>query len=165
MLRLTATREFTLRKYSNSENIIEHLNEMEKLRGQIELTGSKISEADMAIRILESLPSSWEMFKQSVRLNKDILKSYTKLKPEIIMQAGYYKSEDDTAKTTAIALKGTIKNRNRFKGDCYKCGKRCHMAKDCWAKKDGKQVQKKIDLLLVATRVGEKVENPSIDDK
>jgi len=69
-------RIFSMARMNGDGDLIEHLSIMERCKRLLEKTEAKISDTEMVLRIMDSLPSSWDSFCQGIRSQKEITKNY-----------------------------------------------------------------------------------------
>ena len=110
-------------------NLIEHLSIMERCKRLLEKTEAKISDTEMVLRIMDSLPSSWDSFCQGIQSQKEITKSYTNFKAALLEEADYRKmSKSSHPRTQQTAL-----NAAKSKITCHNYKKPGHKKAECWA--------------------------------
>ena len=84
-------RIFSMARMNGDGDLIEHLSIMERCKRLLEKTEARISDTEMILRIMDSLPSSWDSFCQGIRSQQDIMKNYTRFKSAILEEADYRK--------------------------------------------------------------------------
>ena len=109
----------------------EWIDRLEELRAELEIMGSKISEEDTMIHILNNLPSQYETIVEKLISEISILK-IEDVREEI--QSKYrrlmkYADEDNEKAEQVLVASNTFKKK--FKGKCNKCGIYGHKAAEC----------------------------------
>ena len=64
-------RIFATARMGADGDLIEHLSIMERCKRLLAKTDAKITDTEMVLRIMDSLPSSWDAFCQGIRSQKD----------------------------------------------------------------------------------------------
>ena len=144
--RLWLKEKFATFKYTTA-NMSAHVMELQQL--VLEMNGAECGpcEEDVCATMLRSLPASYESLVQAFRMSVSRF-SFKDLVSKLIAEEVRMKDSSRIEEVTALHVskqkeKGKFVKKNsgqRKKGSsvqCFKCGKRGHYARDCWAKSNG----------------------------
>ena len=144
-----ANKLFLRKKYftatmAESDAMLEHINRMKSLAGQLESVGATVTEEDQVATLLCSLPDSYNnliiaLESRAEDLRMDFL--VARLLHEEHKRKGEIAASDATEKAM-VSFKGKPgkqaenksyigKTSMKKKGKCYNCGVQGHFAKDC----------------------------------
>jgi hypothetical protein len=84
--------EFFAAQMNEGEDLVSFLGKMERLQRLCEGTIIKISNAAFIMKVMQSLPSTWQTFCQGLRSNDKILDSYTVFKQILLDEERMRKS-------------------------------------------------------------------------
>lgn len=122
-------------KLIDGENMVDHIKKMKVLCHQLDDIGSSVSEEDLSLILLSSLPDTYD----PLIISLETLGTSTKLQSDMVVSrllAEYSRREEGkTRGETALVSHSSI-NNNRPKASitksCSHCGKTNHSKEDCW---------------------------------
>jgi len=99
---------------------------------KLEMIGDKIEEEDVALRLIWSLPSSYELIKPVLMYGKKTL-TVNEVACKIYFEERRMKSDENMSTNSIITVRSeTHVNKNYKKKVIYwKCGKSRHLKKNC----------------------------------
>lgn len=115
----------------------------------------KIQEEDKAIALLCSLPESWDNFVTSISFSSANSLKFESVVGALLSEEVRRKSSIETAASEAMVARGRSKERGekpkgsskskskgmKCKAKCWNCGKIGHLKKDCWKRKESKNLK------------------------
>ena len=140
--KISVENEYTKMKMKAGEDPDIFITSMEFLVERLEELGKSVSEEDLIIRILNSLPEGYEieisqleekMGSQSQPTLEDVRE-----KLSLRYTRGKHNHDDDDAETVGGKEETALYAGSQFKGKCNFCGKYGHKQADCMEKKLGK---------------------------
>jgi hypothetical protein len=132
--------KFFTMKMQELNELLQHINKVKILADQLEALDMPVTEGDIVMTILESLPSSFENLIVAME-TKDIKEVTLIYVTSRLMHEVTRKEHQNVAMDNA-ALVAYHKNggeSNHARGDpplCFNCGKLGHYARNCWKRKD-----------------------------
>ena len=141
-------RKFFTMKMQESDDLLQHINKVKTLADQLEALDVPVTEGDIVMTILESLPSSFENLIVAME-TKDIKELTLAYVTSRLMHEVTRKKEHQNAAVDNAALVAQHKNASggessHARGEpllCFNCSKPNHLARNCWKKK-GNQREK-----------------------
>lgn len=130
--RLLLKEKFHNLRMGNDTKISDHLSNINEIVSELEAIGVKIEEEDVALRLIWSLPSSYELIKPVLIYGKETL-SFDEVASKILSEERRMKSDEGMSTNSIMAVRsGTHANKNyKKKVVCWKCGKSGHVKKNC----------------------------------
>lgn len=140
--RLFLRRKFFTAQLQDGESMQEHINKVTTLSEQLEAIGAKISDEDIAMTLLCSLPQSYENLIVALESRADSLTA--EIVRTRLLQEEARRKENDPARHEEAAL--LAKNKGKKEGQwreeshqrnydkrikCFNCGKKGHKAAEC----------------------------------
>jgi gag-polypeptide of LTR copia-type/GAG-pre-integrase domain len=110
----------------DSQNMIEHISNFEELVSRMRCAGLQPSQEELVLGFLRSLPQEYAMFMHAMRLTSSSI-NMAMLTSQVLSEETRLKSENKISDSTAMVTKSN-KYENR---ECFKCGKKGHIAKYC----------------------------------
>jgi hypothetical protein len=126
---------------SEEDDMIEYFGKLEGIQRKLNGTAAPVTDEELIVRLIGSLPQSWDSFIQGLRSSANVLEKYETVKSAIIQEniARKYKNVIKTegeGKAKGSAFNTDAKS---FKGECHNCGKKGHKKEQCWAKGGGQE--------------------------
>ena len=135
---------FTTFKYNESKPPQQNFDDFDDITRRLELAKVKLDLDLVKATLLNSLPDSWNQFKQGWNSNPS--KSLSELKVAIECEAIRRKQYDTSEEVTAMMAKFSLKKKPRGQGNrkwsqtsttkktivCFRCGKKGHRKKECY---------------------------------
>ena len=117
-------------------DVVEYIGMLEKLQRKLKATSAPVSDEELIVRVIGSLPVSWDSFVQGLRSNTETLKKFDLVKAALVQEESNrvfrgQSKEKEKEKHHAFHVKA------RFNGECNNCGKKGHKKDTCWAKGGG----------------------------
>ncbi|KAF7823624.1 Zinc finger, CCHC-type [Senna tora] len=111
--------------------IFYHLSTLNGIVSELESIGVKIDE-DKALRLIWSLPSSYEYIKHILMYGKDTL-NFEEVTSKIIVEEKRMKCESRNSIDSVMVTKNGSDGRKKYGKNvtCWKCGKSRHVKKNC----------------------------------
>ena len=132
--RLYLKEQFHTLRMDEGAKISDHLSVLNGIISELEAIGVKIEDEDKALRLILSLPPSYEHMKPILMYGKESL-NFAEVTGKLLSEERRLKSEGraSTENSALVASKGKKKN---FMKDivCWGCGQTGHMKRNC---KDG----------------------------
>ena len=156
-------------KIANGKSVLEQLEEFGKCLDDLENIDEEINDEDKALMFLNSLPPSYEHFKDAMLLGRDSKISYEevysvlKLKevqktnsktPDVLAESLNVKAEFKKNGKKKMQKKPLNDKRGYGKEtrSCHYCKKPDHLKKNCWSWRRSKQRKKVERTLLILQR-------------
>lgn len=137
---------FQTAQMHEEDSLHEHIATLEKCRRILSTSDAKVGEGELVLRLMDSLPPSWEPFLSATRAQRGILSNYAILKPHLITEyehkVAMRKKEASESGSHKTAL-NTRQDNEPHSSPCFckNCHKPGHLANDCWSKGGGKAGQ------------------------
>ncbi|CAL5211080.1 unnamed protein product [Lathyrus oleraceus] len=124
--------------------VSDHLSVLNGIFYELETIGVEINDEDKALRLIWSLPSSYEHIKHVLIYDKETL-SFEEVASKIISEERRLKDEDNTTSNSMLFARGMsyVKKNNETGVRCWKCGKHGHIKYKCH---DGEALEKGTEL-------------------
>ena len=122
---------YTLRMDGNTK-ISDHLSTLNGICSELESIGVKVDDEDKALKLILSLPSSFEYMKPVLMYGKETL-NFSEVASKIISEERRLKCESQAVTDSALVARdesGRKKNSGK-KVTCWKCGKTGHVKRNC----------------------------------
>src|SRR5579875_1494527 len=150
-------RKFFTMKMQESDDLLQHINKVKTLADQLEALDVAVTEGDIVMTLLESLPSSYENLIVAMETKdiKDLTLEYvtSRLMHEVARKKEHQTvAMDNAALVTQQHKSGNGGDSSYRRGEplvCFNCGKPGHIAKNCFKKKGNR---------------GEKANKAKVDD-
>ena len=117
------------------DDIVLFLGNLEKCKRFCENSKAPISEQELIIKVMYSLPSSMDSFCQSIRANPKSLASYEMIKAKLLTE--FMINHDDRAPQSQKQQAMHAQRNKKIK--CFNCGKSGHVKANCYAEGGGKE--------------------------
>lgn len=137
---MTVRTEFYALKMEENDDIVLFLGKLEKCKRFCENTTAPISEQELIIKVMYSLPHSMDSFCQSVRAIPDSMSSYEDLKSRLLTE--YMLTRGD--RVFQAKPQQAMQAQRDKKIKCYNCGKVGHIKAECYAHGGGKSTRQKL---------------------
>lgn len=124
-------------KWSNGQNVIEHIGKMEQLFRMAHGTEAMKRENELIPLIMLSMGEQWSPFFTALRGNANMMNSYMNFKAEMVTETVARDSILEVPNTPNRSVNYARTNQNRprkFRGKCFKCKRTGHKEADCYAK-------------------------------
>ena len=132
----------TLKKTAN-ETVMQYYTRALSLASELRESGENISETDMVATIMNGLPREYNLVKTTINAS-GVMPALDRLKMILINEESNMIGDGDMpvhgstqydqgeiSSQPSFARLGHAKQRKKFTGKCYKCGKKGHMARQC----------------------------------
>ena len=144
-LAVRSRKTFAEAKLEEGDDLVEHLGKLERIRRLLAtIPGSAIGEQELIIRVMDSLPNSWESYFEGMRAQKDLMTKYTDFKAHVLSENEFRKHRNQAKgdRKSGVAMEAKWKgDKKPFAGKCNNCGRVGHKKVDCWAAGGGKSGQ------------------------
>ncbi|CAK8574851.1 unnamed protein product [Lathyrus sativus] len=109
-----------------------HLSVLNNIVSELETIGVKIDDEDKVLRLIRSLPSSYEYIKLVLIYVKEIF-NFEEVASKIISEERRLKGEENTSSNSVLVARGRsyIKKNNETSVRCWKYGKLGHINNKC----------------------------------
>ena len=143
-------RKFFTIKMQESDDLLQHINKVKTLVDQLEALDVAVTEGDIVMTLLESLPSSFENLIVAME-TKDIKELTLTYVTSRLMHEVTRKKEnqnvamDNTALIAHHHKSGGGGESSNARGEplqCFNCGQPNHLARNCWKHKRNNQCEK-----------------------
>lgn len=144
----------------DSTDIPTHITELREVKDQLAIMDNNITDLEFVIVLISSLPESWDSFTSAhlgnnnlsaIATSSTMASTSTSIAPTVISSFELIalildedhrrkeKSGEAVGGSSAMFARNSKHTHKHNESDpsCYNCGKRGHMAKDCWAKGGG----------------------------
>lgn len=125
--------QFHTLRMDEGMKISDHLSVLNSIVSELEAIGVKVEEEDIALRLIWSLPSSYEHMKPILlHGNEELVLSEVTSKlfsEEKRLTSGNHSSSGDSAYVSVVS--GKKKNFKKKEVVCWKCGQSGHLKKNC----------------------------------
>lgn len=145
--RVSLKRQLFNSKFNETNTMQSHVNSLRSLALQLEITGAPVSDEDLAVVLLCSLPSRFDAFvvQMDGRPTQDITFNFvsSRLLAEFERQSS--QTRDSPLGASALITSSSSRTSSRRGGEvsrdrprCHWCNRRGHSEDTCWDKEDGK---------------------------
>ncbi|CAK8565582.1 unnamed protein product [Lathyrus sativus] len=112
--------------------VYDHLSVLNGIVSELETIGVKIDDEDKTLRLIWSLPSSYEHIKPVLIYGKETL-SFEEVASKITSEERRLKGEENTSSNSVLVARGRsyVKKNNEMGVTCWKCGKLGHIKYKC----------------------------------
>ena len=128
--RIALKRRFYNFKHDTDQSIHTYINGIQDLASRLKGIKVTLQDDDIVDVLIFNLDESWSNIAGVLCSSKDELK-LSDVTSALIDEEGRRGYDPMEIAESPMAMAG----RARPEGDCWRCGKRGHMAKDCWAEK------------------------------
>ncbi|QHO24915.1 Retrovirus-related Pol polyprotein [Arachis hypogaea] len=133
--RLLLKEQFHNLSMDHNVKISDHLSAINGIVSELEAIGVKIDDEDKALRLILSLPSSYEYVKPVLMYGKETL-NFEEVASKLIAEERRMKNKGNTSSDLALAKSDNYEKRNCGRSvTCWKCGKSGHVKRNCPDKK------------------------------
>ena len=140
-------RKFFTMKMQETDDLLQHINKVKTLADQLDALDVPVTEGDIVMTLLESLPPSFENLIVAME-TKDIKELTLAFVTSRLMHEVTRKKEQQAMATDNAAMVAHHKHgghSSRTQGEpplCFNCGKPNHIARNCWKPRKGGQREK-----------------------
>jgi hypothetical protein len=132
-------------------NVVDHLNTFNTLIVQLTSMEVKFEDEDKASALLCSLPEFWDNLVTSIIFSSTDVLDYDSIVGALLAEEMRRKTSKENSNTEAILVRGRTKEQTertfyrsksrhrKGKEKCWYCGKRRHLKKDCWKRKESEE--------------------------
>ena len=134
--------EFGTAMMEEGGDVNAHITKLESLRRLLKGSAAPVAEGEMVLRLMKSLPDSWDTFCTGLRARQDIMTKYEEVKSEIkdeSVNRGISKPKEKEKRPAFSGYKKDTPHGAKSTGTCHNCGTKGHKAADCWKKGGGKE--------------------------
>ena len=112
--------------------VYDHLSNLNEIVCELETIGVKVEEEDISLRLIWSLPSSYELIKPVLMYGKETL-NFDEIANKILFEErGMKSNENMTTNSMMVVRSGTHGNKNhKMNVVCWQCGKLGHVRRNC----------------------------------
>jgi hypothetical protein len=137
---MTCRSEFYNLRMDEKEDLVSYLGKLEKIQRLCKKSKAPINDEELIVKVVHSLPKSFDSFCQGLRSNRNLLDSYQVIKEQLLSewQARGLIQISNVDEKRAF---NSERKSGKFKFKCFNCDKPGHKKADCWAKggdKEGK---------------------------
>lgn len=142
-------------KMSPGDSMAQHIAKIESMAKQLKENGEDISDTAIITKILSTLPPKYRSLRQAWMSLDSSKQTVINLTARLLDEEASFGVEEEN-ETALVVAKQNDKKRNFTSTEtkreqrpssssmnhrfvCYKCGKRGHFAKDCWASKQNEE--------------------------
>lgn len=129
--------QFAKTKMEHDESALQYLMRLEKLQKKCTGTEAPITEIELCIKAVNSMPENWDVFVTSYRSNPANLKNWEKLKQDYTTEWQRMNPPQDYRIQVEQSANYTEKKR-KFDYECHNCHKKGHLKRDCFKEGGGK---------------------------
>lgn len=142
--KLVLTQRFYEYRMDASDSVVQHVAKVQNMAAQLADVGEKMSEVAIMAKILASLPSKYNALRTAWDSVDSSKQNVSNLQERLIKEEARLSADDDAATAFAATRiekkpfeKGGTTKFKKKKADieCYRCGKKGHMAFECPTKK------------------------------
>ena len=152
MVSIDLRRRFQEVRCAEKGDVIAHLATLRTMREDLASMGETLSENDFYAIIMGSLPSSFDNYISAVSATSSVLGSHLSADDLMLtiteeyerrnLKAKFGKKDENVALYSNDSEKGNKGGSSSKKNvECYNCGKKGHIKKECWAEGGGKEGQ------------------------
>lgn len=129
--RLYLKEQFHTLRMDEGVRISDHLSTLNGIISELESIGVKIEDEDKALRLVLSLPQSYEHMKPILVYGKETL-VFAEVTGKLLSEERRLMSEGKTSsETLAMAASSKGKKKDSKGGVCWRCGKPGHLKRNC----------------------------------
>ena len=129
--RLYLKERFHTLRMDEGTKISDHLSVLNGIVSQLEAIEVKVDEKDKALRLILSLPTSYEHMKTVLMYGKDSL-DFAETTSKLLSEERRLKSEGRDSHNNSMLVVGNRKKKNFIqKKGCWECGLSGHLKRDC----------------------------------
>ncbi len=129
---ITLYTELTSLKKQENETIVDYVIRAERSATALREADEVISDALLIAMVLKGLPSEYNTF-ATVVVQREKQMNFAEFKSAL-------RSHEESAKTQSVKTVDTGDNimvtKQKFDGNCFKCGRKGHKSSECWSKSE-----------------------------
>ncbi|KAJ3525781.1 hypothetical protein NMY22_g10432 [Coprinellus aureogranulatus] len=127
-------------------DMVEHISSLRALQSELALMENVVSNEDFVMVLITSLPESWDGFTSAYLDSKSTSTSLSssELIPHLLEEDRHCRGRGGDPAHSLQAKFKSCSNGGKGGGlkttkECYNCGKKGHLKRDCWAKGGGRE--------------------------
>ena len=136
---MTCRSEFYNLRMDEKEDLVSYLGKLERIQRLCKKSKAPINDEELIVKVVHSLPKSFDSFCQGLRSNRNLLESYILIKEQLLSEWQARSAGQMSKMEEKKAFK--TEKKPKFQGKCFNCDKTGHKKSECWAKggdKEGK---------------------------
>ncbi|KAJ9561463.1 hypothetical protein OSB04_006623 [Centaurea solstitialis] len=128
--RLYLKEQFHTLRMDGGTKISDHLSVLNNVVSELEAIGVKVEDEDKALRLILSLPSSYEHMKPILMYGKETLK-FADVTSKLLSEEKRLEGGSMTSSEGTVLVARHGKKKNSGKVTCWKCGESGHVKSNC----------------------------------
>lgn len=149
--RLYLKEQFHTLRMDGGTKISDHLSVLNNVVSELEAIGVKVEDEDKALRLVLSLPSSYEHMKPILMYGKETLK-FADVTSKLLSEEKRLEGSSMTSSEGTVLVARHGKKKNFGKVTCWKCGESGHVKSNCpggvGSAKDSKSDADNVSILM-----------------
>lgn len=122
-------RDFNYAQMGEGDSINSFILTLEEIQAKTIDTEAPIKDMEMCVKILDSLPKSWDSFIQSIRGSSDA-NEWIKLKDRL-KEEGKARNRIEYQIVSREGQRQAFVTEKKFDMECFNCGRKGHLKRDC----------------------------------